>query len=109
MSLVGQFANQLSYLKSNQLNVSNNKYQNGGTIAVWGNTSSGGDTGQVAGINGVVSIYPNTFSFAALKEDGTVAVWGNINTGGNTGNAAGTAGGNTAENVNNLAQTLKVT
>lgn len=100
MSLEGQYNGTLSYQKSNYLNVLDNQYKNPGTIRVWGDIYSGGNTGQVIGINGVKSIYSTDKAFAALKEDGTVEVWGNTTYGGNTGQVA------ELSNVNRIYSTI---
>jgi hypothetical protein len=87
--LSGQFSDLLVFQRSNQLNTVDIQYQNPGTVAVWGNPSNGGNTGQVIGLTNVKSIYSTDSAFAALKQDGTVAVWGNPSNGGNTGQVIG--------------------
>ena len=53
------------------------------TVYVWGNPDKGGNTGDVQGLTGVVSIFSTQTAFAALKEDKTVYVWGDPDQGGN--------------------------
>jgi alpha-tubulin suppressor-like RCC1 family protein len=70
------------YTISNRLNTSENQYEKGGTVYVWGNPYAGGAVtvgglpGKIAGLSNVKYIYSTIDSYAALLEDGSVYVWG---------------------------------
>jgi uncharacterized protein YjbI with pentapeptide repeats len=52
-----------------------------GSVQVWGKSGYGGTSPDNVS-SGVVSIYSNTFAFAALKTDGSVVAWGDSGSGG---------------------------
>ena len=64
-----------------------------GSVVTWGDSSYGGDSSSVSGIDtGVINIFSNERAFAALKSDGSVVAWGYNNYGGNSSSGSGAIG-----------------
>ena len=88
--LISFFRHQYFLLFSLLFVVSRGTLFSQGSVVTWGNSSYGGDSSSVSGIDsGVINIFSNERAFAALKSDGSVVTWGDSNYGGDSSSVSG--------------------